>query len=185
MRLNRCPFLAPLNVLRWQDAKRIGIDRDLVLERQAILAATPDLDRKIAQVYSRRADARADGPRDVEERLYEGFTSNADRSRCERLQRELRAGAPWPEDTSFSDPRLTELADRLRARLRPDSLDASDRAAWSRHIVDRLCSEHPRRLTVAGYRRDVEERLCDSEGDGEMLDALQAYGLELERRARP
>ena len=182
VRLNRCPFLAPLNVLRPKDAGRIGIDLDLVLERQATLAATPDLDTKIAQVYSRRVDARGDSPPDVEERLYEGFTSNADRSRCERLQRELRAGAPWPEDTSFSDPRLMELADRLRARLRLDSLDASDRAAWTRHIVDRLTSEHPRRLTVAEYRRDVEERLTDSDGDREMLGAMQAYGLELERR---
>ena len=184
VRLNRCPFLAPLNVLRPEDASRIGIDRDLVLERQATLTATPDLDTKIAQVYAQPDDARRDSPRDVEERLYEGFTSNIDRSRCEDLQRELRAGAPWPANTAFSDSRLGELADRLRARLRPDSLDASDRAAWSRHIVDRLTSEHPRRLTVAEYRRDVEARLAAGDGDGRMLGALRAYGLELERSTR-
>lgn len=184
VRLNRCPFLAPLGVMRPADAQRIGVDRDLVLERQAALAATPDLDSKIAQVYARPHDDRGDGLRDVEERLYEGFISNSDRGRCENLQRELRAGAPWPEDTSFTDPRLRELADRLRARLRPDSLDASDRAAWSRHIVDRLTSEHPRRLTVAEYRGEVEELLSDSDVDREMLDALRAYGLELERSTR-
>lgn len=182
VRLNRCPFLAPLSVLRPADAERIGVDRDLVLERQSALAATPDLDSKIAQVYARRDHDRDDRLRDVEERLYEGFTSNADRRRCDLLQRELRASAPWP-DASFSDPRLKELADRLRARLRPESFDDSGRAAWNRHIVDRLTSEHPRRLTVAEYRRDVEERLAVSGGDREMLDALQAYGRELERRA--
>ena len=182
MRLNRCPFLSPLSVLRPADAKRIGINRDLVLERQAALAATPDLDRKIAHVYGRRDVERGDRPRDVEERLYEGFISNADRSRCESLQRELRASAPWP-DTSFADSRLGELGDRLRARLRPESLDASQRAAWKRHIVDRLTAEHPGRLTVAAYRRDVEERLRGGDGDREMLEALHAYGLELERRA--
>ena len=183
VRLNRCPFLAPLNVLRPQDAERIGVDRDLVLERQAALAATSDLDRKIARVYARPHDDRGDGTRDVEERLYEGFTSNADRRRCDDLQRELRARAPWPE-TSFSDPRLRELADRLRARLRPDSLDAAQSAAWNQRIVDRLTSEHPRRLTVAEYRRDVEQRLAGKGGDDrQMLDALQAYGEELERRA--
>ena len=184
MRLNRCPFLAPLSVLRPADAKRIGIDRDLVLERQAALAATPDLDKKIAHVYGRRDDERGDRSRDVDERLYEGFTSNADRRRCESLQRELRASAPWP-DTSFADSRLRELGDRLRARLRPESLDASQRAAWKRHVVDRLTEEHPRRLTVAAYQRDVETRLRDSDGAGdrEILGALQAYALELERRA--
>ena len=51
-------------------------------------------------------------------------------------------------------------------------------------MVDRLTGEHPRRLTVAEYRRDVEQRLADSDADREMLDALQAYGLELERRTR-
>ncbi len=184
VRLNRCPFLAPLKVLRPQDARRIGIDRDLVLERRATLAATPDLDTKIAQVYAQRDAARSDSRPDVEERLYEGFTSDADRRCCESLQRELRAGARWPDDTSFSDARLGELAGRLRARLRPDSLDASGRAAWRRHIVDRLTREHPRRLTVAEYRRDVEELSRDSDVDGEMLGALREYGLELERSTR-
>ncbi len=183
VRLNRCPFLAPLNVLRPPDARRLGLDRDLLFERQAALAAAPDLDRKIANVYARRDSEYSDERRDVEERLYEGFTSDADRDRCEDLRRELRAGGPWP-DVSFTDPRLQELADRLRARLRPDSLGASQRASWTRHIVDRLTTEHPRRLTVAEYRRDVEERLADSEGDDEVLDALKAYGLELERRTR-
>ena len=185
VRLNRCPFLAPMNVLRPEDAKRIGIDEELVLERQATLAATPDLDSKIAQVYAGRDDARDDTARDVEERLYDGFTSDADRDRCERLQRELRASADWP-DISFTDVRLQALAERLRARLRPESLDASQRAAWDDHIVDRLTKEHPRRLTVADYRHDVEARLRESEGgdDPAMLDALQAYGRELERRTR-
>ena len=181
VRLNRCPFLAPLNVLRPQDAERIGIDRELVLERQAALVATPDLDSKIAQVYVRRDHDRDDGLRDVEERLYEGFTSNADRSRCDDLQRELRAGAPWP-DTSFSDPRLEELAERLRVRLRPESLDDSGRSAWNRYVADRLTGEHPRRLSVAEYRRDVEERLNGGDGNREVLRALRAYGEELERR---
>ncbi len=183
VRLNRCPFLAPLGVLRPADAQRIGMDRDLVLERQAALAATPDLDRKIAQVYGKRESESRDGFRDVEERLYEDFIPDADRAVCEGLQRELRAGSPWP-DIAFSDSRLGALASRLRARMRPESLDGSAHQAWNRHVVDRLTGEHPRRLTVAEYRRDVEQRLADSDAEREMLDALQAYGLELERRTR-
>ena len=183
VRLNRCPFLAPLNVLRPEDAQRIGVDRDLMLERRAALRATPDLDRKIAQVYGSRDSEGRDGIRDAEEQLYENFIPDADRTVCESLQRELRAGSPWP-DVPFSDSRLMALASRLRARMRPESLDGAARQAWNRHVVDRLTGEHPRRLTVAEYRCDVEQRLADSAGDPEMLDALQAYGLELERRTR-
>ena len=54
VRLNRCPFLAPLGVLRPADAQRIGIDRDLVRERQAALAATP-----ISTARSRRSTENA------------------------------------------------------------------------------------------------------------------------------
>ena len=180
VRLNRCPFLAPLNVLRPADAERLGLDRELLLERRAALKAVPDLDRKIARVYEMR---ERDGLRDVEERLYESFIPDADGRQCESLQSALRDGAPWPE-ISFGDPRLAELGRRLRARLRPESLDGVERAAWKQYVVDRLTGEHPRRLTVAEYRREVEQRLADGDGDRKMLEALRAYGLELEGRTR-
>ena len=186
VRLNRCPFVAPIGVVRPEDARRLGIDIGLVEERRAALLATPDLHEKLARVYLREnaAGPGDHGEPDVEERLYDGFAPDADRDACERLQRELRAGAPWPE-VGFADARLTELAARLKARLRSAHLSAAEAADRERFVATRLTAEHPRRLTVAAYRRDVADRLANAQDDAEraVLQALEAYGGELERRA--
>ena len=187
VRLNRCPFVAPINVLRPVDAKRLGIDAALVEDRRATLRATPGLHEKIARVYLRDdGDPATDAAADVEERLYDGFTPDPDRNACERLQRELRAHAPWPEPR-FTDARLTELAGRLKARIRPSDLGPAERADWHRFVAARLTAEHPRRLTVAAYRKEVADRL-DADMDAAergVLQALEAYGAELEARTLP
>ena len=182
VRLNRCPFVAPITVLRPEDARRLDIDAALVAERRNTLLATPGLHEKIARVYVR--DDYRDAAPDVEERLYDGFTPDPDRTACEKLQRELRANAPWPS-VRFTDARLNELAKRLKARIRPADLSAAERSDWERFVAARLTAEHPRRLTVAAYRREVAERLAvatDDAGGGVVLRALEAYGAELEAR---
>ena len=186
VRLNRCPFVAPIGVLRPEDAGRLDIDPALVEERRATLLATPGLHEKIARVYLRDDDTGPDAAPDVEERLYDGFTPDPDRNACERLQRELRASAPWPQPR-FTDARLTELAARLKARIRPADLSTAERADWQRFVAARLTAEHPRRLTVAAYRREVAERLdaVTDTADREVLQALDAYGAELEARSAP
>ena len=181
VRLNRCPFVAPIAVLRPEDARRLDIDPALVEERRDALLATPGLHAKIARVYQR--DDYGDAAPDVEERLYDGFTPDPDRNACAKLQRELRANAPWP-NVRLTDARLNELATRLKARLRPAELSATERADWERFVAARLTAEHARRLTVAAYRREVAERLAAATNDagGEVLRALEAYGAELEAR---
>lgn len=190
VRLNRCPFLAPINVLRPEDGRRLDIDIALVEERRNTLFATPGLHEKVARVYLRDDDdgdtKGADATPDVEERLYDGFTPDRDRNACEKLQRELRAHAPWP-DVRFTDARLTELAWRLRARVRPTDLSTAEHADWQRFVAARLTAEHPRRLTVTAYRQEVAERLgaVTDPAEREVLEALEAYGAELETRAVP
>lgn len=187
VRLNRCPFVAPINVLRPEDARRLDIDIALVEERRDTLLATPGLHEKIARVYLRAdGDEGPDAAPDVEERLYDGFTPDPDRNACEKLQRELRADAPWPH-VRFEDARLTELATRLKARVRPADLSATERSDRERFVAARLTGEHPRRLTVTAYRREVAERLdaVTDPAEREVLRALEAYGAELEARTVP
>ena len=183
VRINKCPFVAPINVVRPADAKRLGIDLDLVNERKAALLSTPDLDKKIASVFRSPEGGRPE-TRDAEERLYDGFASDADRARCDELQRALRSNAPWP-DLEFRDPRMATLNERLKARLRPSSLAPDALTAWNQFVAARLHTEHSRRLTVNQYRSEVAEHLADSPNarDESILRALDEYGVELERRA--
>ena len=186
VRLNRCPFLAPINVLRPEDRSRLDMDMDVVEDRRNTLLATPGLHEKIARVYRRDDTTGAAADADVEERLYDGFTPDPDRNACDRLQRELRAHAPWPQPR-FTDARLNELATRLKARIRPADLSTAERADWNRFVAARLTTEHPRRMTVAAYRREVAERLdaVTDAAEREVLRALEEYGAELEARTVP
>jgi exodeoxyribonuclease-1 len=184
VRINRCPFVAPITVVRPGDAKRLAMNLDLVRQRQQALLSTPDLDTKISGVFLER-ERETEG-RDPEECLYEGFIPDADRACGEELQRSLRLKAPWPE-LEFRDPRMEVMYERLKARLRPETLSSDALKSWNHFVVERLTTEHPRRLTVEAFRRDVNKRLEDvpSSRDESILRALGAYGIELERRTSP
>ena len=53
VRLNRCPFIAPIDVLTSENQERLGIDLKLVRERARRLAR-PGMAQKLARVYARR-----------------------------------------------------------------------------------------------------------------------------------
>ena len=188
VRLNRCPFLAPLATLRAQDAKRLGVNLEVIQQRADALRAATGLAEKIARVYQRDADegfvseAGEPPPRDVEERLYDGFTPDADRATCAWLHQGLLGGTPWPA-MRFEDARLAELAERLRARLRPESLDAEAAEQWRQFVATRLAHGQRGRLSVAEYRHEVAERLAQAAPeDLPTLRALEAYGRALAER---
>jgi exodeoxyribonuclease-1 len=182
VRVNRCPFVAPITVVRPGDAKRLAINLDIVRKRQQALLSTSDLDKKISRVFIERG-RQVEG-RDPEDLLYEGFIPNADRSRGDELQRSLRLKAPWP-DLKFEDPRMEIMYERLKARLRPELLSSRALESWNQFVGKRLTTEHPKRLTVEAYKRDVKKRLETVSGsrDKSILRDLEAYGIELDERA--
>ena len=187
VRLNRCPFLAPIRVLRREDAQRLGLDAAEIEARHAALRRVADLDQKVANIY-RRGERLEGGPeRDAEERLYEGFPPDQDRNVCAMLHNLLEDGAPWPSALRFEDQRLTELARRLRWRSLPNSLPPAERERWRQFIARRLVEEHPRRITAAAYRAQVEALLqqAASEGERAILRELEAWGREAQRRVAP
>ena len=159
--LNRCPFLAPLAVARGAAAARLGFDADVVEERRRALASAPGLAEKIADVYRTTSDREPAA--DAELALYDAFIDDADKRAMERVQETLAqpGGAPWPA-LAFRDGRLRTLAERLKARLRPDELDADERQRWQGHI--RKClgegSARARRSksTAANWRRSARKR---------------------------
>ena len=114
----------------------------------------PGLERIIGDAY-RRDDASGE-PRDAELSLYDGFLDDGDRRAMERLQGTLQEGSPWPP-FSPDDERVRTLATRLKARLRPQELDAVERAEWREHVA--LCQREGlgRRLSLKAYRARIGE----------------------------
>lgn len=180
--MNRCPFVAPIEVVRTADAKRLGIDMELAKKRRRQLMDVPELAEKIADVY--RREALAEAPEDAEFALYDGFVEDADKGVLERLQAALVAdpAAPWPRFKP-ADKRLRVLGERLKAHLRPLELDAAERQRWRDHIRRCLRDGFGERPSLAAFRTQIEELLAAEPGGAErrLLHELKTYADGLEQ----
>ncbi|MDE0420101.1 MAG: exodeoxyribonuclease I [Gammaproteobacteria bacterium] len=173
--MNRCPFLAPISVVRPGEAPRLMIDLDEVEEKRRVLAARqPELATKIAEVY-RPKEERAPAE-DPELALYDGFSGDADRFAMKRLARTLDEDGPWP-DFQPRDKRLSVLAERLKARLRPDELSGGERGRWRQHVQRCLDDGFGNRPCLAAFRAETAKLLAEETDPArrQVLTELASY----------
>jgi exodeoxyribonuclease I len=183
IRINRCPFVAGIEVLTEENWSRLGFDRREIEERRRRLGK-PGIAQKIMRVYSAREQPPAP---DVEAALYDAFLQDADRGRCAALQRAL-AEDRW-QALHFADRRLAELARRLKARSFPHLLSAEEHAAWHAFVRSKLADAAAPWLGLAAFRERVAElagALRDATGpaaerDRAVVDALAAHGERIAR----
>lgn len=173
IRLNRCPFVAGIEVLDDENWSRLGLNRRDIKERHRRLRQG-GLAQKLMRVYAR---GPAEPPVDPEAALYAGFVSDADRSRSDALQRALSAGR-W-QDLDFGDERLHVLAGRLKARSFPQLMDADERAEWQGFVRDKLTADAAPWLTLSRYRERLDTLRAELGGLPEALEALAAHGERL------
>lgn len=179
IRINRCPFVATIDVLNEENYERLQLDRKLIKENARRLAR-PDLAAKIARVYT----ARDNPPNtDVDAALYDKFLVDADRSRCQRFHEAL-ATDEWL-DMDFADSRLIELRTRLKARNYPARLTGAERDGWREFVRDKLAADADW-MGLARYRTTLAEvagELPDGDEAGTaILQALGQHGDELAQR---
>jgi exodeoxyribonuclease-1 len=173
VRLNRCPFIAPLSVLRGSDVQRLRIDIDAARRRFAVLRADARLPAKIRRLYA----SERPGQFDADAALYQGFVSDVDRARCATVLAELRAGN-WRPDVEFDDARLNELLFRLRARRNDAVLAASERARWWALVKAKLVDG-----TVGGLTLGTFHTLLDQlDPMSAVIDPLRLHAERIERR---
>lgn len=120
----------------------LGLDRNAV-ERHLSGFARPDLDLWVEQFVgtwkAHREERFAGRERDVEEQLYDGFIDDRDRRMLDRLwEVPTREMVRMPLERDFGDPRLRELAWRLRARYGTTSLTSEERRRWRDEVAHRL-----------------------------------------------
>ena len=135
IRINRCPFIAPWEVLNDENKQRLGIDERLIKERQRRLKQ-PGLLQKLLRVYQQPSPAASVDP---DAGLYDRFLQEEDRSRCRDVHASIAQGR-W-RDTDFSDERLRVLAQRMKARSFPALLDAPEIAQWVEFVGAKLTGE--------------------------------------------
>lgn len=181
IRINRCPFVAGIEVLTDENWSRLGFDRKLIKERQRRLNR-PGIAQKLMRVYSRPRPERAV---DVEAALYSGFLDEADRSRCRSFHDELACGR-WL-DLDYRDRRLGALAGRLKARSFPGLMTPDEQSEWQHFVSEKLTAEEAPWLTLGRFEARLDELEAEPAGAsgggaaraGEILAELRAHGLRL------
>ena len=179
--INKCPVVAPLNVLRDQDKERLQWQQhryeahaQLLIDNQALWQP------KLAKLYEGESFAPMTDP---EQQLYDGFIGDRDRRLCEQVRHSA------PEElavlsSAFADARLPELLFRYRARNFPSSLSESERQRWSRFCKARLhdpAQGAPN--TLEAFEKALEEhRTTASVAQQAVLSAWGDYAQRVRQR---
>ena len=157
--VNRSPMLAPVSVLKNQPKRQAALDLALCWARARQVQATADQwQGKLKDVYAQEAVSLIQDP---EQQLYSGFVSPSDRRLCERVRHihpvDLQSG-----DYPFSDPRLSELLFRYRARHGFTALSASEQQRWRAFCAARLTdSQYGAPMTLAAFDAEVMRLLAE------------------------
>lgn len=133
--VNRCPVVAPLNVVRAQDQQRLQLDMAHYQARAHALTETQEVwGAKLSAIYASEDFISSEDP---EQQLYDGFLGDRDRRLCEQVRLsdpEQLAKDTWP----FDDERLPELLFRYRARNFPHTLSEQEQERWQLFCQQRL-----------------------------------------------
>ena len=189
IKLNRCPFLAPMSTLSDQAALRLGIDRAACLEHLAGIKSESELLQKMVAVFAmREPPPESDDP---ELKLYSGsFFSDSDAKAFEAVHERIgREGAAAAKAAlyrmKFDDDRPAQLLRRLYARNFPETLGEREKAKWRSFCAGRLqLPPIPGATDLATYGKVVTQRLESPETParerGLLLELLE-YKATLER----
>jgi exodeoxyribonuclease-1 len=175
--INKCPVLAPVSVIRPEDAQRLDIDMAICYANIDKIKAASGLAEKLAAVFNGQAYAEQESDPDLE--IYSGgFFSDQDKNQMVKI-RGISPEQLANSEFRFIDSRLPEMLFRYRARNYPETLDSDELQRWYEFCINRLTG----RQTGAGIVLDSYfnrlEELCRGEyANAELIKVLEMYALE-------
>ncbi|MDY0207788.1 MAG: exodeoxyribonuclease I [Pseudomonas sp.] len=136
--INKSPVIAPMAVLREEDAQRLNFDHALWQAHYQLLKDhQQQWQDKLSELYQ---EQREFAEQDPEQQLYAGFLGPRDRKLCDGVRRATPEQLQ-PERWPFDDARLPELLFRYRARNYPETLSQDESAQWQQFCQGRLTGE--------------------------------------------
>jgi exodeoxyribonuclease-1 len=171
VRNNRCPMLAPMNVLGQERATELGISLDAVAANARRLQDHPEFIARLAGLFEQRGGGETDAELD----LYGGFVPREDKPVIRRV-RGLDGSSLKDLTAPFRDERLNTLLFRYRARLWPETLDADERDAWDDYRRHRLISDPELgSIRLAEYREEISRLAEERPEAAAILERLTAW----------
>ncbi len=180
VQVNKCPVLAPANMLSTLSKERLAeleLDGDVLRANLAKLRNAPDLPARIAQAFDHQFDGS--DLTDPDEQLYAGgFISNTDREKLNWLISEP-VETLGEHEVRFADERLPEMLFRYRARNYPATLDGEEMERWEQFRSQRLMSPKKGWRSLEAYGLELQKLAADpelSERNRQILEDLHLYG---------
>jgi exodeoxyribonuclease-1 len=178
---NRCPAVAPMNVLDKKSQERLSIDPSAIQTNLEKLTKTSDFgDKLIRATELMKKNAQPEMVADslkVDSQLYDGFVNGADKTKM-GVVRAADANGLADLNLDFSDIRLETLLPLYKARNYPKSLTEEEVAAWEKFRQAKLLNGGDK-SPLAQYFVKLNElagREGTSDAERYILEELNLYG---------
>src|SRR5690554_2711117 len=182
IQLNKCPVLAPANMLSTLSPGRLEelqLNGTTLRANLALLRNAEGLPQRIAEAFDQPHEGNLTDP---DEQLYAGgFISPADRSELNRVL-QTPPEVLVEETFNFKDERLQELLFRYRARNYPDTLTSEEAERWEEFRTQRLMSPKKGWLSLEAFGLELQRLASDPEltpQRQQVLEDLHLYGESL------
>jgi exodeoxyribonuclease-1 len=174
--INKCPVLAPVSVIRPNDAERLEIDLAFCCASIEKIKAATDLEAKLSAVFSHDYSEQEYDP---DLALYSGgFFSESDKQKMARI-RGMTPDQLTKAVFDFTDARLPEMLFRYRARNYPETLTHEEMQRWHEFCGNRLTGRQAGAGILLGdYFNRLEELKGNENINPDMITALEAYAFE-------
>ena len=176
--VNKCPVLAPISVIRPEDAQRLELDLALCYKHIGQIQQAKGLAETLAAVFA--ADyGEFERHSDPDLAIYTGgFFSDADKQKMAVI-RQSSAQQLANKAFAFTDRRLPEMLFRYRARNYPETLNATERQQWQGYCKAHLTDDRATAgMTFEGYFARLQELQNSAGVNREILEALHRYATE-------
>jgi len=175
--INKCPVLAPVSVIRPEDAQRLEIDLALCHANIDKIKAAVGLSEKLAAVFSGQTYVVQDSDPDLE--IYSGgFFSENDKKQMLKI-RSMQPEQLTKSVFKFTDSRLSEMLFRYRARNYPETLNTDELRRWNEFCVNRLTGRQAGGgIVLNDYFSRLAELSRDENKNTKIIDALEVYALD-------
>ncbi len=182
---NKCPFIAPVSVLKGVDQERIKLDQGRCDQNlQILLKHSAEIADKLSNLFAESTYPESDDP---DQMIYSGgFFSSLDKLQLENIH-QLSPTELASTEFKFQDNRLAELLFRYRSRNYPDTLNADEQVLWDKFRKQRILqADHGNQMNLEQYLRRIEELRQESGTPGKnpefkaaLLDKLEVWPLEI------
>ena len=135
-------------------------------------------------IIDRYASDEDDEEKTIEQKIYDGFYSNEDKSILEQFQL-----ASWEERLNllsrFSDERLKQFGRRVIAFNAPELLSSNEKDAFNAYLKNKWSSkdEKPKWTTINVIRKQLEELKSKGCDETRLTELKDFYNSQLSKRA--